>query len=274
MTTVIRHFPKPYLQNARMNIAPLVTDLGLRAWEAICRGDVAPTVRAVASRYERCRDAVSRALRSLEKGGLLYRWRRSAGKNRFVWFAVVTDEPFAWRLDDRLIARIAEIEAEEVARAKAALRDDEAYGPEVPPVEAEAVESQVGSCPASQDITNKEPLNKDLFLQPVDKPRRDTYTERLTKLLGANRSLEPHLPNALALLHGLGFPPLSRANYGIVVAEALHSGRSMDGMIRYLTRSLDGARSSRAVQKSRLDKLRATLRRERSRRHAPGTLVA
>jgi predicted transcriptional regulator len=255
---VVTHLPAGKVRHLRLNSSPIVTDLGLRVFEAIARGWCKPTARAVAAHFDRCKDAANRALRSLERAGLLLRRRRSAGKNVWVHIAVVTDEHFAWHEDEKLVARIAEAEADAVARAREAEAEAEHVYPAVPTAPAVPASSQPGSCPTSQDVTDKEPSKhkKDLSGEPVD----SRYQRKLMSLLRVPGRLEPHMFRAMELLHGLEVKsPMDRAFYGRYVAEFLSRGGALGAMTEFLTVGMETARSKPAVLKHRLERLRASL---------------
>jgi hypothetical protein len=275
--TVIPHLPQRRVRHLRNNLSTLVTDFGLRVFEAISRGKCTPTVRSVVAYYRDARgkcskDLAQKALKSLEKAGLLRRWRRSAGKNSFVHFAVVTDEHFAWDHDATLMARISKVETETVARAREALAEDEVAYPELPMApEVTAPEtSQSGSCPGSQDVTDKSTsmLKKDLSGSPV----HNRYERRLMSLMRVPAHLETHMFPAMELLHGLEVKsPLDRAFYGRSIAEFLAGGGTLGAMTEFLTVGMETARSRRAVLRHRLERLRASLGVSRASKGASGT---
>lgn len=258
--SVVTHLPTGTVRHLRLNSSPLITDLGLRVFEAIARGWCKPTARAVAAHFDRCKDAANRALRSLELAGLLLRRRRSAGKNVWVHIAVVTDEHFAWHDDEELAARIAEAEAEAIARAREALAAEQEPYPALPASrEAEAPAApEPASCPASADVTDRESYKrkKDLSGGPVDR-----YQRKLMSLLRVPAHLESHMFPAMELLHGLEVKsPMDRAFYGRCIAEFLARGGVMGEMVEFLTVGMETAKSRSAVLRYRLERLRTSLR--------------
>lgn len=283
MSPVIVHLPHGYPRTLRHNDAPLLSHLGYRVWQALLAKLCLPTCRAVAERFEVNKDTAARALRSLIASGLLHRRRRSAGRRIWAWCYVVTDEPHAWLDDTGLTDKVDRAHEHEIARLRS-LHDRydndtpgvSPDGPPVPPSETPPHEpppergypqqSQVVSCPNSSDIPKK--ISSQEISPPTPSPvdrvvhRLSRYERRLAELVG-RRELEPYVPHALALLHGLGFPPLARVRHARVIAEALRSGRTLGSLTTFLTCAMDSARNPRAVLAHRLAKLAATLDRER-----------
>jgi predicted transcriptional regulator len=117
-THVLVHLPQGFARTLRLNIAPALSDLAYRILEPLCRRDVDPTVDAVAEHYDICRSRAAGALRSLERNGLLLRWRRSYGRGYWTHFYVITDEPYAWLDDAKLKGKITHTEDQAAAYAQ------------------------------------------------------------------------------------------------------------------------------------------------------------
>lgn len=281
-TVVHRHLPAGFPRTARINDHPALSDFALRILPSMLAGDVEPTGEAVRARYHTGRFKAYAALRNLEQWGFLHRWRRSIGRDTFLHFAVVTDEPFAWDADPALAARMIHLEDQAVARARDELVLDPAR-PVPPPAELSTgavtsdndVISQVNSCAGGSQTINSQTTMKDssggIFTpmpprggQPVHRGRRvRDYAERiLLRLRSIPAELEPYTANALALLAGLQMAPADRARHACTVAAALASGRSLGQMTAYLTDDLASARDRKAVINWRLRTLARTLESE------------
>ena len=282
------HLPAGYPRTLRCNDGAL-SHLAYRCLPVLLSGDLTPTARAVAERFGCNKDTACKALRSLETCGYLRRWRVSAGRNTWLHFAVVTDESYDWELDPRLEARITEwqertfsafldrhhLAAEEAAPAvpSPAARPAPA-APETSASEqvfAPSASEQVSSCPGSSDPTDSDipRKNPSLGSSPPKPPkraqvihrrqRRDPVERAVRRCLSQHPELEPHLPNALATLEGLRFPPRDRVKGARVLAMALARGYSLSWLISWLTERLSSARSRQVVQKWRVDRLAVAL---------------
>jgi predicted transcriptional regulator len=117
-THVHVYLPQGFARTLRLNCAPALSDLAYRILEPLCRRDVDPTVDAVAEHYDISRSRAAAALRSLERNGLLRRWRRSYGRGYWTHFYVITDEPYAWLDDAQLQGKITHIEDQAAAHAQ------------------------------------------------------------------------------------------------------------------------------------------------------------
>lgn len=260
---MLRHLPTGKVRHLRLNSAPkqLLTDFAVRVWDAIVRGKCRPTARAVAAYYGRNKDTAARALKQLQERGLLWRSAlRSAGRKKFVRVVLVTDEHYAWDHDAELRARLADAEAQALAEARADA--DEPWQPELD-------NPQLASCPTSSDGTSKKLSEREKDLSrtagdnsPVDNSALDRHGLRLARLLRVKPELQEHLPQALALLHGLGLPPMDRAFHARTVAQALRHGWALPALLRALTSGMGSAKSRRSVLLWRLKRLSATLRAE------------
>lgn len=285
MSPVIVHLPRGFARTLRANDAAGINHLGYRVWDALLANLCDPTCRAVAARFNVNKDTAARALRSLLNTGLLWRGRRSAGRGVFAWCYVVTDAPFAWLDDASLADKIDRAHAHEVERLRAYHEPDDLLTPvpepepqqepnPVPHDSGYPQESPLVSCPNETDVSIKD-SSQEISTptpSPVDRvihsPRRFTdrrlaTVHRLLTHLHADHELQPHVPDALALLHGLGFPPISRLRHAVIVARALRSGRSLHALTSFLTSGMSTARNPKAVIVHRLGRLRETLDRER-----------
>jgi hypothetical protein len=279
MSFTLRHLPAGFARMLRLNDAAGLTHLAYRCLPALLAGHCEPTARAVAARYDCNKDTAAKALRSLERYGYLHRWKRSAGRDVWLHFAVLTDDPFSWDTDPQLQAQMATVEERSMTKARDRHYIEAAdLGPTIPaprppePSTAPAAsldeaEPQLTSCPGpsdpkTSDIPKKNSRKKRTPPTPSRRgqiahrpPQRDRYTQRLTQLLSASPELEPHTADALEVLHGLGFPPLERARHARIVASALHSGRPLTAVIDYLTQGLASARDQMRVMRWRLTRL-------------------
>lgn len=265
MSAVLVHLPAGFPRTLRANDWPLLTAWGYRVWEALLNKFCAPNCRSVAARFGINKDTAARALNSLIESGLLRRARRSAGRRIFAWCYLITDEPFAWLGDKALDTKFARAHADEVERLRSWL-DDQALDtlPPVPePDAADAGDPQVASCPAPSDVPNKDSCKESFPPTPstVDGVvhRVGRFERRLADLHHRHPELQPHIPHALALLHGLGLPPLSRVRHARTIAVGLHSGLRLDELTAFLTSEMSTARNQRAVIGHRLKRLAAEL---------------
>lgn len=112
MVHCVWHLPAGFARHLRCPVATL----GRKGPEAYCAlvrlwtRDVEPTADSLAAYFNWGRNKANHVLRFLTELGYIYRWRRSAGRDRLVNFALVTDEPFAWQHDDALASQMAELE--------------------------------------------------------------------------------------------------------------------------------------------------------------------
>ena len=287
MSPVLMHLPAGFPRTLRVNDAPLISHLGYRVWIALMEQYCAPTARAVAERFGVNKDTAARALRTLITSGLLWRERRSAGKGVFAWCYLLTDEPFAWLEDSALAEKIQQAHEREVDRLRALHQPDPVEAavpvptpPATPaPEQGSPQEDQLDSCPTSPDVPIKNSRREIFTPNPtpvgkvIHRPSRvERIERRLLALTQSDPGLEPHIPDALALLHGLGFPPMGRVVHCRVIADALQCGLPLNDITQYLTSNLSTARSPKAVIKYRLDVLRAELDRAR-RRNSPDARV-
>jgi hypothetical protein len=244
----------------RANDWPLLTSVGYRAWEALLNRFCDPNCRSIAARFGINKDTAARALRSLIDCGLLRRARRSAGRRVFAWCYLITDEPFAWLTDAALDTKFTRAHDAEVERLRSYA---DAALDTLPPVPVPAVDPQAASCPESSDVPNKDSRreNSPTIPSPVDRVvhRASRFERRLADLLHSDPQLQPHVPDALALLHGLGFPPLSRVRHARTVALGLHSGLRLDELTTFLTSEMSTARNRQAVMGHRLKRLATEL---------------
>lgn len=269
MSAVLVHTPAGFARTLRANDWPLLTATGYRVWQALLNRFCDPNCRSVAARFRINKDTAARALNSLIECGLLRRARRSAGRRIFAWCYLITDEPFAWLGDKALDTKFTRAHDEEVERLRSWLDDrDEALDtlPPVPePDAADAGSPQLASCPATSDVPNKDSCKE--FFPPTPLPvdhsvhRPSRFELRMLDLHRRHPELQPHIPQALALLHGLGLPPLSRVRHARVVALGLHTGLRLDELIAFLTSEMSTARNRRAVIGHRLKRLTAELDR-------------
>jgi hypothetical protein len=282
VTTTLTHFPATFPRWKRLNHEPELTHLAVRVLPALFDRIVEPTARAIAERYKVNKDTACAALKSLQLFGLLHRWRRSAGRGVWLHFAVITDAPRSWESDPAVAEAMRLMESETFEEFRHAQRIDEDPLPEVPAPEPTDNFFSPVSCPKTPDIPLKVSPDKKITDEPVDKftrpsvdnpvdnqaPVPATYTQKLVERFLGSPDLQPHVPDALAMLHGLGFSPLARVSYAKIVAEALYSGRRLGGLYKYLTHGLTGVRSTRNVLKWRLRRLEDVLRDEKRRREA------
>lgn len=280
MSPVLVHLPAGFPRTLRMNDMPLMTDRALRVWQGLLAGLCAPTARAVACRYGMNKDTAARALGALERLGLLLRRRRSAGRGVFAWAAIVTDEPYAWYDDEVLTAKFDAAHAREVDRLRDYRRPED-YAPARPAL-PEPVDNPVhNTAPACGSSTEESPafMSEEPGRTPKDSgieektPHRPLGVEQLIHTRGSRRDqirarlsglpshLAPHIAPALALLHGLELPPLSRVRHMPVVARALGCGLTVGELVEFLTERMQGARDRRAVLFHRLGRLDAELAR-------------
>ncbi len=251
LTQVIRHIPMGYVRTKLLNAHPALGDLAFRCLEPLLDGELRPTCREVAERFRVNKDTASKALRQLVTYGYLLYKRRSAGNRRWVHIYLVTDEPWAWRIDDDLAARFeATLNAALDRAAELSTADQTSYN---------GVITQVESCPEPSDPT--EPDGTNLFIprggntpkapsvdRSVHRRAPRDYTHRVARALGRIPApLQAHTHRALALLEALGFPPMLRVRYLPVIASALNSGAEMGALQKRLTKDLDSARNVQAT---------------------------
>lgn len=265
LPTVLTHLPAGFARTLRYNDAAAITHLAARCLPALYAKFCEPTARAVAARYKVNKDTAAKALRSLEFSGLLLRWRKSVGRGLWVHFALVTDDPYIWLADAGVAATMRRVETETLDRMRqqARIEPDEmlpTVPPAAPPVEVvDGGSPQPVSCPDPSDVPIKDSSKKNPFTEPVDNLAVDRYTARLARLLDGDPGLQPHMPDALTLLHGLGFAPLERVTYGVVLATAMRRGRTLGGLMGYLTGGMGGVRDRAGIMRWRLERLKSTL---------------
>lgn len=284
LTTVLTHLPKGFPRTLRLNDLPSLSHLAARCLPALFAGHCEPTARAVADRYRVNKDTAAKALNSLRDLGLLKRWRKSAGRGVWVHFAFLTDEPFVWNDDAKVVARMRRVENETLDAVREwAHTDEDATPMTAPPARQPSPVDNPGGAPAdpvdnpnqegnprsvtcqdSSDVPMKDSSKKNLG-SPVDAPPVDRFTARLVERLSRDPELDPYLPSALALLHGLGFAPMERASHGVVVATALRHGRHLGDLVKWLTTGMGSARDKAAVLRWRLGYLKSTLEAEKTR---------
>lgn len=284
MVYVLRHLPTGYPRTLRCNDGAL-SHLAYRCLPPLLSGDLDPTARAVAERFECNKDTAAKALRSLEVCGYLRRWRTSIGRNAWLHYAIVTDEPYAWEVDPAFAAQVVHWQDQKTA----AFRDRHGYALDADPVgppppvpqprpvaddpppetTSDSVASpQVNSCPTSSDPKDSDiPIKDSLQESPPPSPpsrgqvihsprrQRDPVLRSIRRSLTEHPELEPHLPAALAVLEGLRFSPPDRARGARVLATALRQGYTMSSVITWLTSHLGTARNREIVQKWRINQL-------------------
>lgn len=269
MSAVLVHLPSGFPRVLRANdwtprsqSPRRLSSWGYRVWEALLNKLCDPDCRSVAARFHINKDTAARALRSLADCGLLLRERRSAGRRVFAWCYLITDEPWAWLNDAALAEKFDRAHDAEVERLRSYA--DTALDT-LPPVPQPAADPQATSCPTTADIPNKDSRREDSppTPSPVDRVvhRPSRFERRLADLLHSDPQLQPQIPDALALLHGLGFPPLGRVRHARTVALGLRSGLRLDELTTYLTREMATARNRQAVMGHRLARLAAELDR-------------
>lgn len=310
MVFCVWHLPAGFPRHLRCPVATL----GRKGPEAYCAlvrlwaQDVEPTADALAVYFNWGRNKANGVLQLLTDLGYLHRWRRSAGRDRLLNFAVVTDEPFAWHTDDALAARMVHIEDQALAADRNRRRRGlDPFTPtptepvDSPMVTEPAPELSTGSVTSEDTVstqvvsgasvsdtnpgaTPKEISSQEIFTpnprcgqpsraghvpeQPHEDRHEDRHAQRhprghyittLIRGLSRDPELAPHLPAALAILHGLEFTHLERLRHARTVATALRQGHSEGDVIRYFTDSLGSARSVRAVLRYRLAQLPLSL---------------
>lgn len=276
MVYVLTHLPAGF-PRVRRNLGGVLTDLAYRALDALLSDFVKPTARALAEFFERNKDTGSKTLRNLEMCGYVRRWKRSAGRGAWLNFAVITDEPFAWEHDPALAARMAEMEM----RVLTGFQDEHRIEPHEadpmpPPTEQAPPEEspQVNSCPGSSDPTDSDTPNTGFSREENPLPpncgktvhkrrgRRKRATDPasfLERTLRRSPELRPHIPDALAILHGLGYAPPDRVKAAPVLARALLCGLTTKEVISWMTERWDNVRNETALRNWRVNQLALSL---------------
>lgn len=268
------HLPSGFARTLRAHAWPLLTAWGYRVWIALVTKSCRPDCRSVAEHFGISKSKAARELNHLiDDVRLLRRERRPVGRNVFAWAYLVTDEPDAWRDDAALDEKFWQALDAEVERVRTWHAVDAADATETLPPVPEPDEQvtdlsgdpQVAPCPTSEDIPKRISL-REIYPPtpvPVDQVvhRPSRFERRLTHLLHREPELEPHIPHALALLHGVGLPPLSRIRHARTIALGLRLGLRLDELLTFLTREMRTARNSQAVMAHRLARLAAELDR-------------